>query len=628
MDPNMPNKKENKEKKESTAGRDFLRKIEKEMQDEWYSKNSFSSTHVKNWEQKMSREEKNGTKFLVTFPYPYMNGLLHLGHAFSVTKCDFQSRYQRLNGKNVLFPFSFHCTGMPIGAAANRVKEEFEEIDKKKSGIEIKEKEDNKKDKKKKEEKKKQIDILKQMKLFPESLTEEEQENELRKFSDSKYWIEFFPELGKKDLMDFGLSADFSRSFVTTDIQQFYDKFVEWQFLKLKSEGKIYYGPKETIFSIKDNQACADHDRAEGEGVKPQEYSLIRVELIEFKDERLAGLFNQGKKIFLPAATLRPETMYGQTNIFLLPKGMYGVYEMKDNEIYICGTRSALNMAYQDLTLVEKKAVPLFEIKGSELIGSKVRAPLCQYDYVYILPMESISMEKGTGVVTSVPSDAPDDYINLEDLKKDSKLRDTFKLTEDMIKNFPPINIIRIPGFDGLPAQIACENFKVVDRNDKENLKKAKEAVYSQGYYQGELIVGVFAGSKVEDAKAKVKEYMYSNKMAQRYFEPESKVVARSGEECVVTALYQWIIKYGEEDWKKLVKDHVNSDNFRTYTSGVRHSFNEGIDWFSEWGCSRTFGLGTKIPWDKQYLIESLSDSTIYMSFYTIYNYMAGKKKF
>ena len=56
-----------------------------------------------------------------------MNGRLHLGHAFSLSKAEFQSRYQKLNGKNVLFPFGFHCTGMPIAAAAKRVKKEFED---------------------------------------------------------------------------------------------------------------------------------------------------------------------------------------------------------------------------------------------------------------------------------------------------------------------------------------------------------------------------------------------------------------------------------------------------------------------------------------------------------------------
>ena len=40
--------------------------------------------------------------------------------------------------------------------------------------------------------------------------------------------------------------------------------------------------------------------------------------------------------------------------------------------------------------------------------------------------------------------------------------------------------------------------------------------------------------------------------------------------------------------------------------------------WLQQWACSRSFGLGTRLPWDPQYLIESLSDSTIYMAYYTV----------
>lgn len=54
-----------------------------------------------------------------------MNGLLHLGHAFSISKLEFAAAYHRLLGKRVLFPQGFHCTGMPIKACADRLDREL-----------------------------------------------------------------------------------------------------------------------------------------------------------------------------------------------------------------------------------------------------------------------------------------------------------------------------------------------------------------------------------------------------------------------------------------------------------------------------------------------------------------------
>jgi leucyl-tRNA synthetase len=56
-------------------------------------------------------------KWFGNFPFPYMNGSLHLGHAFTITKIEFAAGYQRLLGKRVLFPHGFHVTGMPIKAS-------------------------------------------------------------------------------------------------------------------------------------------------------------------------------------------------------------------------------------------------------------------------------------------------------------------------------------------------------------------------------------------------------------------------------------------------------------------------------------------------------------------------------
>jgi leucyl-tRNA synthetase len=90
---------------QSFARRDTLLKIEKNIQTKWeQNKNNEIDAPI----------DSTKPKFLVTFPFPYMNGKLHVGHAFSLSKAEFQARYQKHQGKEVLFPFGFHCTGMPI----------------------------------------------------------------------------------------------------------------------------------------------------------------------------------------------------------------------------------------------------------------------------------------------------------------------------------------------------------------------------------------------------------------------------------------------------------------------------------------------------------------------------------
>ncbi|XP_030428570.1 leucine--tRNA ligase, cytoplasmic isoform X1 [Gopherus evgoodei] len=610
--------------RKGTAKVDFLKKIEKEIQRKWDDARVFEV----NASDIGSRTSKG--KYFVSFPYPYMNGRLHLGHTFSLSKCEFAVGYQRLKGKNCLFPFGLHCTGMPIKACADKLKremelygcppefpdeeeEEEEMAARREEEVVIRDKAKGKKSKAaaKTGSCKYQWGIMKSLGLSDE---------EIVKFSEAEHWLDYFPPLALQDLKSMGLKVDWRRSFITTDVNPYYDSFVRWQFLTLKERNKIKFGKRYTIYSPKDGQPCMDHDRQTGEGVGPQEYTLIKMKVVEPYPAKLSGL--KGKNIFLVAATLRPETMFGQTNCWVRPDMKYIGFENVNGDIFICTQRAARNMSYQGFTK-DNGVVPVVkELMGEEILGAALSAPLTFYKVIYALPMLTIKENKGTGVVTSVPSDAPDDIAALRDLKKKQALRGKYGIKDEMVLPFEPVPIIEIPGYGSLSAPLVCDELKIQSQNDKEKLTEAKERVYLKGFYEGIMLVDEYKGQKVQDVKKLIQKKMVGNGEAMIYMEPEKQVISRSMDECVVALCDQWYLDYGEVNWKKQASDCLT--DLETFCEETRRNFEATLGWLQEHACSRTYGLGTRLPWDEQWLIESLSDSTIYMAYYTVAHLLQG----
>lgn len=410
------------------------------------------------------------------------------------------------------------------------------------------------------------------------------------------------------------LVVDFRRTFITTDVNPFYDSFVRWQFELLKERGKIMYGKRNTIFSPKDGQPCMDHDRSSGEGVGPQEYTLVKMKLVGKLPPKISHVKSV---IYLVAATLRIETMYGQTNCWLHPDIKYIAFEVnKNGEVWIATRRAARNMSYQGFTKTNGEVKVVAELSGIELMGLQLHAPLTPHKVIYTLPMLTIKEDKGTGVVTCVPSDSPDDYAALTDLQKKQPFREKYGIKDEMVLPYHPIPIIEVPSLGNLSAVTVCEKLKIQSQNDREKLLEAKELVYLKGFYDGVLLVGEHAGKKVQDVKKDLRSFLIDRNQADTYYEPEKTVMSRSADECVVALCDQWYITYGEEKWLQATQGLLK--NLETYHEEARRNFEHCLNWLHEYACSRTYGLGSSLPWDKQWLIESLSDSTIYMAFYTV----------
>lgn len=586
---------------------------------------------------------KKHPKYFGTFAYPYMNGTLHAGHSFTASKVEFTAGFSRMQGKRTLFPLGFHCTGMPIKACADKLVEDVQKFGKNFERFEEEEAAQNEsvpaptqgvtKEDITKFTSKKGKATAKAIKLkyqFQIMLALGIPREEIHKFSDATYWLKYFPPLCKQDLNSFGARIDWRRSFVTTDANLYYDAFVRWQMNRLKELDKIQYGVRYTVYSPKDGQPCMDHDRTEGEGVAPQDYTALKLKVKEWSPEAaktIEGKLPKDANVYFVPATLRPETMYGQTCCFVGPKINYGVFKMSENEYYVITKRAAWNMAFQG-TFFKSDHFPrdaselsaVVELTGASVVGTLVNAPLSIHSQgVRILPMDSVLPTKGTGVVTSVPSDSPDDYATVTDLAKKAEYYGIKKEWAEL--EIPPI--IETPSYGNLTAPFLVKKMKINSPKDAKQLAEAKDLAYKEGYYKGTMLIGDFKGEPVEAAKPKVKEALIKSGQAFEYAEPNGHVVSRSGDDCVVAYLGQWFLNYGENDpeWRQTVLNHVAGD-MESYTSETRNQFEKNLEWLNRWACARTYGLGSKLPWDKKFLVESLSDSTIYMAYYTIAHFL------
>ena len=501
-------------------------------------------------------------KMFITVAYPYPSGAMHIGHGRTYTVPDVYARFKRMQGYNVLFPMGWHVTGAPVVGIAKRIGRKDPWT----------------------------LDIYKNVHKVPEE--------ELNRFKDPEYIVKYFSSQYHDVMQQMGYSIDWRREFWTTNIH--YQKFIEWQFRQLKSKDFITKGEHPVKYCPGCENPVGDHDLLEGEGVGINELTLVKFEL---NDD------------YFVAATFRPETLFGATNLWINPGEEYIKVDV-NGEKWIISKKSYKNLVHQ------KKNIKIIEeVDAPGMISKYIKNPITGKKHI-ILPASFVDPEYATGVVYSVPAHAPADYIALKDLKENEELLEKYDI-KDKVLEIQPINVITLKGFGEFPAAEIIQKFDVKNQEDPK-LKDATNELYKLEHAKGIISERIkdYSGLSVQNARDEIiNNILVSGKGDVMHDFAERPVICRCGTKAVVKILEdQWFLKYSDPRWKKLAMECLEQE--KVIPEEVRANFEYYIDWLEDWACSRRIGLGTKLPWDKQWLIEPLSDSTIYMAYYAIANYM------
>ena len=482
-------------------------------------------------------------KRYITAAFPYPNSPQHIGHGRTYTTADIYARYLRMKGFHVLFPMAFHVTGTPILAMAKRIAKKDKEV----------------------------LDVFENIygidAKTAESLTE------------PKALVTYFSKEIEQGMKEIGYSMDWRRKFYSFDPK--FNKFIQWQFRKLKELGYLIKGEYPIAWCPSDGNALSAHD-TKGD-VDPE---LEDVTVIKFKT-------GDGKPSFV-VTTYRPETIYGVTNIWVNPDAEYVIAEYGGEKIYISkNAAQTLDLQLKLKIVGDVKAEELLKLEGENPVDGK-KVPVFKASFV--------SPDVGTGIVMCVPAHAPKDYLALRDLGKES---------------IEMPQVLSLKGYSEKPAKDAVEKLGVKNQDDPKAEEATKE-IYTKEAHDGVMVTGKYKGQKGIDAKVKIaKDLTEANSAFEIVTLANGPVFCRCGTRAVVNIQKdQWFIDYGQSEWKKKAMECL--DKMTTLPEKTRDEYIYTIDWLKTRPCTRATGLGTKFPFDENKMIEALSDSTIYMAFYTI----------
>ncbi|MEL9969499.1 MAG: leucine--tRNA ligase [Metallosphaera sp.] len=517
----------------------FFNEIAKKWQDIWEKRKVFDAN------------PSSKDKYFITVAFPYTNSPLHIGHGRTYVTADIVARYQRMIGKNVLFPFAFQFTGTPILSISEAIKRGDKDIIN---------------------------DFFTLYKI---------DEEKIKEFQDPLKLAQYFKEDMERMARALGLSVDWRREFTTVDPR--FEQFIRWQFKRLRDKGFVVTSTDAVGFCPNDNFPVGMHD-TKGD-VEPE---IQEIDLIEF----------EGKDLVFPVATSRPETVFGSNSILINPESKYVIVR---GSHWVLSKESFQKLSYQ------RELVPEREIEGKELLGVTVKNPITGKD-VKVYPSKYVDPKTGTGSVMGVPAHEPLHYLALSEVLDEVEV----------------IPVISTEGYGDFPGP---EVLTLSGTKNPAELKDYIDSLYREEYYKGvvrddvvdlvpdymrPLIKERVAGKRVPEARKAVVELLRSLGKHDTIYEVlNGPIYCRCGTEIVVKVIRdQWYIDYDNPFWKSWTLKAL--DQIDVVPESSKRDLARAIFSLKKRACSRTRGLGVKLPWDESQIIDSLSDSTIYMAFYTI----------
>ena len=512
---------------------------------------------------------------MVINAFPYVNAPLHIGHFRSYGTAETYSRYLRMKGFNVLFPFGFHATGTPITSFARRIANKDQDL----------------------------IDELEKIYNIPHEA--------VVKMDDPAYIASYMIERQEQILRLTGLGIDWRRRFTTVD--PLFSKMVEWQFHKLHEKGYLVKGTHPVAWCPAENHAVGEND-TKGD-VHPDLEEMV---VIKFKDADSDASFL--------CLTYRPETIYGVTNLFVKEDIRYLLVEIKGSKYYISSDAA-------DILKFQLNIKTLGEAQAAELLGKKAVNPITG-ETVPILPGYFVKSDVGTGVVMSVPSHAPFDYVALERLKSGGYPVPAFEYRKLLSMEGGRMGATAGEGeasgrieHPEIPALAYLELLNLKPDAVDDQIERVTKLVYREEARYGVMLVGQYKGRKEPEARELIKKDMVKSGAALLVYEitNDEPVFCRDGTRIVVNVVSdQWFINYGDGKWKDSVRKEFA--NTKIFPENFKQTFDHAIGWIDLRAAERAHGLGTRFPYNKEHIIESLSDSTIYMVFYTFVHILRAAK--